>query len=74
MQKYEKQMFGYQLEHQQMQIMIRQFDETLALKANKTDFLGLENQMEFKITMYEVEEMESKVNEKIEELKKKSLE
>lgn len=54
--------------------MIRQFDETLALKANKTDFLGLENQMEFKITMYEVEELESKVNEKIEELKKKSLE
>jgi hypothetical protein len=29
--------------------------------------------MEFKITMYEVEELESKTNEKIEELKKKAL-
>jgi hypothetical protein len=57
-----------------MQLMIRQFDETLALKANKTDFLGLENQMEYKITMYELEEMETKINEKIEELKKKSME
>ena len=73
MQKYEKQMFGYQLEHQQMQLMIRQFDETLALKANKTDFMGLENQMEFKITMYEVEELETKTKEKIDELKKKIL-
>jgi hypothetical protein len=38
--------------------MIRQFDETLALKANKTDFYGLENNMEGKITMYELEELE----------------
>jgi hypothetical protein len=30
--------------------------------------------MEFKITMYELEEMETKINDKIEELKKKSLE
>lgn len=53
--------------------MIRQFDETLALKANKTDFIGLENQMEFKITMYDLEEMESKLNIKIDELIKKTL-
>lgn len=30
--------------------------------------------MEYKITMYELEEMESKINDKIEELKKKSME
>jgi hypothetical protein len=35
--------------------------------------MGLENQMEFKITMYEVEELETKTKEKIDELKKKIL-
>ena len=68
MQKYEKQMFGYQLEHNQMQMMIRQFDETLSLKASKADFYGLENLLENKITMYELEEMEHKLSGKLEEL------
>ena len=53
--------------------MIRQFDETLALKASKADFYGLENNMENKITMYELDELEQKLSSKFEDLNKKAL-
>jgi S-ribosylhomocysteine lyase LuxS involved in autoinducer biosynthesis len=36
----------FEVEHYQMKAMIRKFDETLALKTNKTDFFDLRNKQE----------------------------
>ena len=39
-----------------MQLMIRRFDELLAIKASKADLLNIESNMENKASLYELEE------------------
>lgn len=50
MAKYCEAMENYGLEHRQMTAMIAQFDETIAMKASKTDHLILTEELEKRVT------------------------
>ena len=68
-QKFEEVILDHSKEHRQMKIMIKTFDENLALKSNKKDIWKIENDLRVYATKQDLAKLEEDTDEEVLKLK-----